>query len=98
MVRKSPPLLWSGIKTTVGALDGSVIFEATDAKGDAEYTEPAYSITLVLTITSVLQPCLVSTNMLGVPMNTNQNAFGLSTAIPAFRWVQLSWRYKVCIR
>ncbi len=34
-----------GIKTTVGALDGSVIFEATDAKGDAECTEPAYSIT-----------------------------------------------------
>lgn len=73
-----------GIKTTVGALDGSVIFEATDAKGDAEYTEPAYSITAganynfgIATVSGIYQYAWSSDEY-------KQNAFGLSTAIPAF--------------
>ena len=73
-----------GVKTKVGALDGSVIFEATDAKGGVEYKEPAYSITAganynfgVATLSGIYQYAWSSDTY-------KQNAFGLSTAVPAF--------------
>ncbi len=78
-----------GVKNTTGAFSGSLIFEATDGKGkdpvDGEtYDVPAYSITAggnynlgVATLSAIYQYAWSSDEY-------KQNAFGLSTAIPAF--------------
>ncbi len=78
-----------GVKTVIGALSGAVIFEATDAKGadyitKDPYKNPAYSLTAganynfgVATLSGIYQYAWSSDEY-------KQNAFGLSTAIPAF--------------
>lgn len=78
-----------GLKAKAGAFDGVVIFEATDAKGTdsvkgTAYKNPAYSVTAggnynlgVATLSAIYQYAWSSDTY-------KQNAFGLSTAIPAF--------------
>lgn len=81
-----------GVKSAVGAFDGSLIFEATDAKGISDdlvngkkpVKEPAYNITAggnynfgVATVSGIYQYAWQSHGY-------KQNAFGLSTAIPTF--------------
>ncbi|WP_302997079.1 porin, partial [Turicimonas muris] len=78
-----------GLKAKAGAFDGVVIFEATDAKGTdsvkgTAYKNPAYSVTAggnynlgVATLSAIYQYAWSSDTY-------KQNAFGLSTAVPAF--------------
>ena len=85
-----------GLKAKAGAFDGALIFEATDAKGTditknteaephkGDYNNPAYSVTAggnynfgVATLSAIYQYAWSSDTY-------KQNAFGLSTAVPAF--------------